>query len=56
MKTDLIGRLAKKEGFYVGSVAITKYSGQREADTFKKKLESMGIKVYILNFIEKYTH
>ena len=44
----------KKEGFYVGSVAITKYSGQREADTFKKKLESMGIKVYILNFIDGY--
>lgn len=44
----------KKEGFFVGSVAITKYSGQREADVFKKKLESMGIKVYILNFIDGY--
>lgn len=46
--------LFKKEGFYVGSVVITKYTGQKAADCFKKKLENMGIKVYILNYIEGY--
>ena len=33
-------------GLYVGSVVITQYSGQHAADTFKAKLEHMGIKVY----------
>ena len=46
--------LFKKEGFYVGSVVITKYTGQKAADSFKIKLENMGIKVYILNYIEGY--
>lgn len=44
----------KREGFYVGSVVITKYTGQKAADSFKIKLENMGIKVYILNYIEGY--
>lgn len=44
----------KKEGFYVGSVVITKYTGQQAADIFKKKLENMGIKVYVVRFIEGY--
>ena len=44
----------KKEGFYVGSVVITKYTGQHAADIFKKKLENMGIKVYVIRFIEGY--
>ncbi len=34
------------KGLYVGSVVITHYSGQASADTFKKKLEHMGIRVY----------
>ena len=44
----------KEEGFYVGSVVITKYTGQQAADTFKRKLENMGIKVYVVRFIEGY--
>ena len=34
-------------GLYVGSVCITQYTGQESADTFKKHLEKLGIKVYI---------
>lgn len=41
-------------GLYVGSVAITQYSGQNSADHFKKKLEHMGIPVYILYSIDGY--
>ncbi len=33
-------------GLYVGSVCLTKYSGQSSADTFMTKLESLGIKTY----------
>lgn len=41
-------------GLYVGSVAITQYSGQNRADQFKKKLEKMGIPVYLLYSIDGY--
>jgi len=34
-------------GLYVGSVVITQYAGQSVVDTFKNKLESLNIKVYI---------
>ncbi len=34
-------------GLYVGSVVITQYKSQSTADAFKKRLESMGIKVYM---------
>ena len=34
-------------GLYVGSVVITQYKAQSTADVFKKRLEGMGIKVYI---------
>ena len=33
-------------GLYVGSVCITQYSGQESADSFKKRLEKMNIRVY----------
>ena len=33
-------------GLYVGSVVINQYKSQIAADAFKKRLESMGIKVY----------
>ena len=33
-------------GLYVGSVVITKYSGQESADLFKNRLEKLGITVY----------
>ncbi len=36
----------RDKGLYVGSVVITRYSGQRSADIFKAKLENLGIRVY----------
>ena len=42
----------KDRGLYVGSVAITQYSGQRAADAFKQRLNELGIKVYTLYNIE----
>ena len=41
-------------GLYVGSVAITQYLGQSEADQFKAYLEKLGITVYKLNYIAEY--
>ena len=34
-------------GLYVGSVCITRYAGQESADAFKKRLEKIGIPVYL---------
>lgn len=34
-------------GLYVGSVVISQYSGQAAADSFKKRLLNLGIKVYM---------
>ncbi len=39
---------------YVGSVVITQYSGQVAADSFKKRLESLGVKVFLHYPIEGY--
>ena len=36
----------KNLGLYVGSVVITKYSGQESAGLFKNRLEKLGVKVY----------
>lgn len=44
----------KSRGLYVGSVVITQYAGQKSADKFKEKLETLGIKVYIHYSIEGY--
>ena len=44
----------RDKGLFVGSVCITQYSGQRSADEFKAKLESLGIKVYKHYLIEGY--
>nr|AIF26039.1 putative 30S ribosomal protein S13 [uncultured bacterium Ad_125_D08] len=41
-------------GLYVGSVAITQYTGQTAADLFKNRLESMGLRVYRLYRIPDY--
>ena len=41
-------------GLYVGSVAITHYTGQAAADQFKHRLESQGIKVFRLYLIPDY--
>ena len=36
----------RAKGLYVGSVVITKFTGQANAVMFKKKLENLGIRVY----------
>ena len=42
--------------FMVGSVVITHYKGQRSADTFRLRLQRMGIKTYIHYLIDGYPH
>ncbi len=44
----------RKIGLYVGSVVITQFSGQAVAENFKKKLESLGINVFLHYPIEGY--
>lgn len=44
----------RDQGLYVGSVVITQYTGQSAADTFKAKLEHMGITVYRHHRIDGY--
>ncbi len=44
----------RDKGLYVGSVVITRYTGQATADLFKSKLENLGIKVYRHYPIEGY--
>ena len=46
----------RAEKLFVGSVVITQYSGQGAADAFRRKLENLGIKVYIHYPIEGYPH
>jgi len=41
-------------GLYVGSVAMTHYTGQPSANAFKQKLEKRGVKVYLHYTIEGY--
>ena len=41
-------------GLYVGSVALTQYTGQPAADLFKSRLEGMGLRVYRLHRIPDY--
>lgn len=41
-------------GLYIGSVVISHYRGQPVADQFKKRLEMLGIKVYIHYIIPDY--
>ena len=42
------------KGLYVGSVVITHYSGQRAADHFRQRLESLGVRVYLHYIIPEY--
>lgn len=44
----------KNLGLYVGSVVITQYSGQSAAKGFKKRLENLGIPVFLHYPIEGY--
>ena len=41
-------------GLYVGSIAITQYTGQSAADVFQRRLEAMGLRVYRLYRIPDY--
>jgi len=36
----------RRVGLYVGSVVLTRYTGQHAADSFKKTMENLGVKVY----------
>ncbi len=42
------------KGLYVGSVCITQYTGEPSADKFREKLDSLGIRSYILRWIPDY--
>ena len=44
----------KEQGLYVGSVVITKYTGQESATLFRKRLENMGVKAYYHYLIPGY--
>ena len=43
-------------GLYVGSVVVTRYTGQPAADAFQKRLEALGVKVYRHYPIDGYPH
>ena len=43
-------------GLYVGSVVVTRYTGQPAADVFQARLEGLGLKVYRHYPIEGYPH
>lgn len=43
-----------KENDFKFNVAITRYDGNSRTDSFIKKLEKLGIKAYILNYIDGY--
>ena len=47
---DVLGGI----GLYVGSVVITQFAGQSAAEGFKKRLEALGLKVYLHYPIEGY--
>ncbi len=44
------------EGLHVGGVVITRYAAQPSADAFKRRLEDLGVKVYLHYPISGYPH
>ena len=44
------------QGLYVGGVVITQYAGKRAADAFKRRLEALGVRVYLHYPIPGYPH
>jgi len=46
----------RRQGLYVGSVVITQYAGQASADAFKRRLEQLGVRVYLHYPIAGYPH
>ncbi|MEA5021093.1 MAG: DUF1846 domain-containing protein [Gordonibacter sp.] len=43
-------------GFYVGSVVVTHYASQPDADAFRRRLESLGVKTHIHRPIAGYPY
>ena len=41
-------------GLYVGSVCITQYTGEPDADKFREKLKGLGVASYVLHKIDGY--
>ena len=41
-------------GLYVGSIALTQYTGQPSAELFEKRMKALGLKVYRLYRIPNY--
>ena len=46
----------RSRGLYVGSVVVTRYTGQPAADAFQSRLESLGVRVYRHYPIDGYPH
>ena len=46
----------RHQSLYVGSVVITQYAGQAAADAFKRRLEQLGVRVYLHYPIAGYPH
>jgi len=46
----------RSRGLYVGSVVVTRYTGQPAADAFRARLESLGVKVFVHYPIPGYPH
>ena len=44
------------EGLLVGSVVVTQYAGQPAADVFKRRMEALGMRVYLHYSIPGYPH
>ena len=37
----------RAQGLYVGSVVVTRYSGQGAADAFRRRMEDLGVRCYL---------
>lgn len=46
----------RAQGFFVGSVVVTRYAGQGTADAFRRRMEELGIRCYIHYPIVGYPH
>ena len=46
----------RSRGLYVGSVVVSRYSGQPATEAFQARLESLGVKVYRHYAIDGYPH
>lgn len=44
------------KNLYVGGVVVTRYAGQESAQAFRKRLEALGVRVYLHYPIEGYPH